>query len=197
MKNLINNKKKILVLILIFIVILFTFYKIAQSRDLKVQEDLIFFKLLGNGNIEEQDIEQENYRNNNFENSYQVKVFKDKKSYEKVNLLQTINLNTLVNEKVAPGTSGSFYVDLISDSDLQYELEIVNKNEKPKNFEFEIEEKEGRIEKNKIKKVRINWKWLYEINEEEDIQDTKDGETLEKFNFEIQATAIPLALDNR
>ena len=196
MKNLINNKKKILVLILIFIVILFTFYKIAQSRDLKVQEDLIFFKLLGNGNIEEKDIEQENYRNNNFENSYQVKVFKDKKSYEKVNLLQTINLNTLVNEKVAPGTSGSFYVDLISDSNLQYELEIVNKNEKPKNFEFEIEEKEGRIEKNKIKKVRINWKWLYKINEEEDIQDTKDGETLEKFNFEIQATAIPLALDN-
>lgn len=196
MKNLINNKKKILVLILIFIVILFTFYKIAQSRDLKVQEDLIFFKLLGNGNIEEKDIEQENYRNNNFENSYQVKVFKDKKSYEKVNLLQTINLNTLVNEKVAPGTSGSFYVDLISDSNLQYELEIVNKNEKPKNFEFEIEEKEGRIEKNKIKKVRINWKWLYEINEEEDIQDTKDGETLEKFNFEIQATAIPLDLDN-
>ena len=46
MKNLINNKKKILVLILIFIVILFTFYKIAKSRDLKVQEDLIFFKLL-------------------------------------------------------------------------------------------------------------------------------------------------------
>ena len=125
-----------------------------------------------------------------------MKVFKDKKSYEKVNLLQTINLNTLVNEKVAPGTSGSFYVDLISDSNLQYELEIVNKNEKPKNFEFEIEEKEGRIEKNKIKKVRINWKWLYEINEEEDIQDTKDGETLEKFNFEIQATAIPLDLDN-
>ena len=90
-----------------------------------------------------------------------VKVLKNQKTYQKLNLLQTIDLKTFVNEKIAPGSSGYFYIYLISNSDLSYEIEIISKTEKPKNFEFQIEENKGNLEKNKMKKIRIDWKWLY------------------------------------
>ena len=45
---------------------------------------------------------------------------------------------------------------------------------------------EETIEKfRETKKVEINWKWQYEKNIESDNQDTKDGENLEKYEFEI------------
>ena len=179
MKNLRNNRKNLIVLILIFIIILFFTYKIAKIRNSNFQEDFIFFKLLGGESIENtENIKQQN-------NKKLVKVLKNQKTYQKLNLFQTIDLKTFVNEKIAPGSSGYFYIYLISNSDLSYEIEIISKTEKPKNFEFQIEENKGNLEKNKMKKIRIDWKWLYEINEEEDIQDTKDGENINKYNFEI------------
>ena len=183
MKNLRNNRKKIIILILIFIIILLFTYKIAKVKNSNFQEDFLFFKLLGGRSIEN----TENIKQNNIDskNLGKIKVFKNQKTYQKVNLFQTVDLKTLVNEKIAPGSKGYFYIYLISNSDLEYEIEIISKNEKPKNFEFEIEEDKGKLEKNKIKKIRINWKWLYEINEEENIQDTKDGENIDKYNFEI------------
>ena len=44
-----------------------------------------------------------------------------------------------------------------------------------------------KLEKNKTKKIEINWEWPYEINEKENIQDTKDGKNIEKYAFEICA----------
>ena len=183
MKDLKNNRKKILVLILIFIIILCVLLKIAQAKDLNFQEDLIFFKLFGIGNIQEQENSQE--ENLNKENTYEVKVVKGKSSYKKIDLLQSIDMKTLVNEKIAPGTKGSFYVYLTSNEDMNYKMEIVDKNESPKNFKFEISEKQGKIEKNVIKKVEINWEWPYELSSKENVQDTKDGKNINEYEFEI------------
>ena len=36
-------------------------------------------------------------------------------------------------------------------------------------------------------KIIIKWEWQYYNNIQNDIQDTKDGENLEKYYFEIQA----------
>lgn len=195
MKDLRNNKKKILILILVFIIILCVLLKIAQAKDLYSQEDLIFFKLFGIGNSQVQEnskeitsnkivnIKKENKSDKN--NIYKVNVKKGENTYEKIDLLQTIDMKTLVNEKIAPGTKGNFYVYLTSNTDMDYEMEIVGKNKSPKNFKFEIGEKQGRIEKNKVKKVEVKWEWPYEIDDEENIQDTKDGKNIEEYDFEI------------
>ena len=45
MKNLKEDRRKILTLILIFSVILIFIYKIAQDKNLNSQQDIIFFKL--------------------------------------------------------------------------------------------------------------------------------------------------------
>lgn len=42
MKNLRNNREKIIILILIFIIILLILLKISVGKDFKYQEDLIF-----------------------------------------------------------------------------------------------------------------------------------------------------------
>ena len=176
MRNLKINRKKIVILILIFIIILFILFKILQSEKFNFQEDLIFFKIFGVGKIQEE---------GNEKSEYEIEVIKGKSNYKEIELLQTIDIKTLVNEKVAPGTKGSFNVFLTSNSDVDYEVEIIDKNNKPKNFKFEINEKVGKIEKDEVKKVEINWEWPYEINVEEDLQDTKDGENIDEFNFEI------------
>ena len=198
MKDLRNNRKKIIILILIFTIILCILLKISQSNNLGIQEDLIFFKLFGIGNIEESKVTTKEESNNSikegkiikniknrFENVYEIKVERGKTDYQDIDLFQTIDLKTLVNEKIAPGTKGSFYVYLSSNSKVNYQMEIIGKNISPKNFNFEISEKEGELEKNKIKKVKINWEWPYEISKEENEQDTKDGKEIEKYNFEI------------
>ena len=169
MKDLRNNRKKIIILILIFTIILCILLKISQSNNLGIQEDLIFFKLFGIGNIEESKVTTKEESNNSikegkiikniknrFENVYEIKVERGKTDYQDIDLFQTIDLKTLVNEKIAPGTKGSFYVYLSSNSEVNYQMEIIGKNISPKNFNFEISEKEGKLEKNKIKKIKIN-----------------------------------------
>ncbi len=43
----------------------------------------------------------------------------------------------------------------------------------------------GKITKHK--NIKINWEWEYEKDKTKDMQDTKDGENIKKFNFEIYA----------
>ena len=43
----------------------------------------------------------------------------------------------------------------------------------------------GSINENEVKTISINWYWKYDNNSKEDIQDTKDGREIQKYNFEI------------
>lgn len=173
-----KSRKKIIFLILIFIIILSILMKILQNRNLIFQEDLIFFKLFDVGNF------QKNLEEGK-EKIYKIEINKGKVNYQKINLSQTVDKKTLVNERIAPGTRGSFFVDLISNVNTNYEIKIVNKNLKPKNFDFDIEEKAGELQENKIKRIIINWEWPYEISESQNMQDTLDGQNIEEYNFEI------------
>ena len=79
-------------------------------------------------------------------------------------------------------------------------MKIESKNDKPKNLNFKIEGKDkkynsleemenelqGQITKNKS--IIIDWEWKYENNTNENMQDTKDGENLKKYNFTIYVT---------
>lgn len=88
---------------------------------------------------------------------------------------------------------------LYSNSNLDYQLKFKSKNSKPQNLKFlvkgddkvynTLEDMEkilkGKITKNVEKKITISWKWEYESDEQQDIQDTEDGMKLKNYNFTI------------
>lgn len=182
MKNLKKDRKKIVILIIIFSLILIFMYNLAKNRDVetRIQDDFIFFKLFNSASS----INNHEKTNNNF-NRYNMEVTKEKANYQEINLWQTIDMKSLVKEKVAPGTKGNFSINLTSNIDTEYEIKIVAKNEKPKNLIFEIKEPQGKIRATKSKNIPISWEWKYQINETQDIQDTKDGEKIKDYKFEI------------
>ena len=101
-------------------------------------------------------------------------------------MLQTIDSKTLVHEKVAPGTKGEFYIILTSNSTLKYKIDMRAKNQKPQNLKFSIlENQEGIIKKGERKKIKATWEWQYETSKIQNKQDTKDGENIKKYEFEI------------
>ena len=177
-----NNKKKILIFILVFGIILLIMYFTLQSKKFFFKEDLIFFKFLNNGNLENNQKETEKIEK---QNQYYIEVKKHKRGYKNIDFFQTIDTNTLVNQKIAPGTKGDFSVFLTSNTNLEYELKIISENKKPKNFVFYIEEDKGKLVANETKEVKICWEWLYETSIEDNIQDTKDGINIERYEFEI------------
>lgn len=123
-------KKKKTKIILIIILILFLILWMFKEKKINVQDDFIFFKLLGQGKATSQ-VTKENIENSkqisNIENNSKVNV--DIKKYifdvsykntklESVNLKETIDSKTLVKEKIAPGTKGNFKIVIISNENL-------------------------------------------------------------------------------
>lgn len=170
------KKRNIIILIILFSIILVFLYQVNQSKRNYYQEDLIFFQILNSS-----------YSRKNSENvkEYNINLNKKETKYKKINLIHTIDEKTLINRKIAPGTQGKFNIILSSSKKLKYEIKIIDKNSKPQNLVFIINNPNGIIYEGERKKVEINWKWQYEKNIESDNQDTKDGENLEKYEFEI------------
>lgn len=128
---------------------------------------------------------------------------------QSVDLLSTYNNETLIDNKVAPGTSGSF--DIIIDATgsevgVDYKVKFLNETEKPQNLIFIYNDNEyatiqelqedlsGTInadEDNKTRTITINWKWQYETGENEneinqnDIIDTQNAKDFENYTFDI------------
>ena len=116
-----------------------------------------------------------------------------------INLLDTVDNKTLVYEKIAPGTSGGFDIVLKSNQQINYKIEFESKNAKPLNLQFytsdnlqryntleELEENlEGSISKNEEKTIHIFWEWVYETDEDSNVQDTKDAKYIKEYNFLI------------
>ena len=131
---------------------------------------------------------------------------------QNVNLLSTYDNETLINNKVAPGTSGSFniIVDATgSDVGIDYAIQFLNESEKPQNLIFTYDDKQyttiqdleedlsGTInanDENKSRTITINWEWQYETGEDEneinqnDIIDTNNAKQLENYTFDIYVT---------
>ena len=204
MKKQTLKKALIIISILILCIILF-----KDKPKGYIQEDIIFFKNFYLGKSKEknniaidnftynlEEVSNNKYKEYIFNVSYKNTDFRD------INLSETINKETLVNEKIAPGTSGKFGILLETNQKVKYQVKFESKNDKPQNLIFEIEGKDrkynsledmeqdlqGEIEKDK--KITINWKWQYEENAEQNIQDTKDGEKLLVYNFTIYTVCI-------
>ncbi len=187
------RKRTIFIILLIIIILIFLWLNNKKQNN-ETQDDLIFFKLFSTGQQNTKNaIEKGEQAVYNFNVSYKNIDFKN------ISLSDTINKNTLIREKIAPGTKGSFEILLETNEKINYEIKFESKNEKPKNLNFQIEGQDreyksledmennlmGEISKNK--KIIINWKWDYERNNTQDLQDTKDGENIKNYQFTIYA----------
>lgn len=123
---------------------------------------------------------------------------------DNINLASTYDSSTLVNGKIAPGTSGNFKVIVDTtgtETGLNYEVKFDSiTGSKPSNLVFtynnsvytSLEELSEGIKgnipanaENKILSLEIGWAWAYETSAEGDIQDTLDGQNISNYNFDV------------
>lgn len=200
-----KSKKKIifkLILILILIILFIIIFFSKNSMNIDKFDDFLFIKIFSNGISQTNNIE-----NNKNEKIYNFKISYKNLNFKSLNLVDTIDKNTLIYEKIAPGTSGSFDILLYSNQNLKYRIEFHSINDKPKNLKFmalknnqileetnTLEELSrrlvGYINKDENINITIKWYWNYEDKKNEevtDIQDTKDSEKIKKYQFDVYA----------
>jgi uncharacterized membrane protein len=180
------KNKKIIFIVLIVIVIILTC--LFLKNDILNQKYEIL--LLGSKNETEE----------NSDNQYEVNI-KNPKNIT-INLFNTLTSEMNLDDKVAPGSGGEFFI-VINGYDMQedvnYCVQFISKNQKPQNLVFKIKGEDetfdcvedigkrlsGILEKNSKKIIPIYWEWKYETGEEENIQDTQDGKNIKEYNFEV------------
>lgn len=201
-----------LILILILIILIIKIFFLKGISNIQKIDDFLFLKLFSNGiSISKNSQKGEDYLIGTEDSKYQ-KVYKFKIDYKNmyfksIDLAGTIDRNTLLYEKIAPGTSGSFNILLDSNQNLKYRIEFDSLNQKPHNLNFRaskngeilaetntLEELSGKltgyIKQDEKINITINWYWKFE-NEEDiektDIQDTKDSENIKTYQFNVYA----------
>ena len=129
-----------------------------------------------------------------------------------IKLLDTYDESTLINGKIAPGTSGSF--DLVIDATesevgVKYSVDFKNETNKPTNLKFkyqdrvfnQIEEFEDLFtgvidadDTNKTRTLTVKWEWAYETGDTSeaiitnDKIDTSDGLNALDYSFDVVVT---------
>ena len=190
-----NKKLIIFIILLVIMIILFILANKSYISNF-FQDDFIFFKIFHNSDENNQIKTNSKYFGNN---NYIFDVRYENLQIKNVNLGNTINQKTLVKEKVAPGTQGYFNIIFKANRNSKYNIEFVSKNTKPQNLVFYLENSEskyssleelekllvGNIKSSTQKLIKINWIWEYSLNNMNDIVDTKDGQSLNKYNFDI------------
>lgn len=136
---------------------------------------------------------------------YDFEVQFDKTSFiSDIDLLANFSGDGKTKNKAAPGVSGSFMIQLSTKKsavDMNYKIEFQDiLNQKPQNMVFKIRGKneeyhnlqdlqnelKGRIDKNSIRQIIIDWFWPYESGNDE--KDTNDGINLALYKFNILVT---------
>ena len=141
--------------------------------------------------------------------SWDFKVNGQKEQVEKINLNSTMNNESLIGNKIAPGTEGSFNIVIDAtgtDVGINYNIEFSEESNKPTNLKFTYDEKEynsieeltdnlsGVInanDENKERTLNIKWKWDYETGEtpeeiaSNDEIDTREAANLADYTFNV------------
>ncbi len=191
-----RKKELILLIIVVLILIIFLFPKNKNPNN-QFQEDLLFFKLFSSNQESKQPTRLSKKTKNTNQVIYDFQVSYKNIDFKNINLNETIKQDTLIQEKIAPGTQGEFEILLQSNTKMNYQIKFKSTNEKPKNLNFRIkgkdrkynqledmeQELQGEITKNK--KFTIEWKWDYEENDIQNFQDTEDGQKIKQYNFTI------------
>lgn len=148
--------------------------------------------------------------------TWNFRVNGQKEQVQSIHLASTCDNETLVDHKIAPGTSGSFNIMVDgtgSDVGIRYNISFSNESNKPNNLKFEYENVEydsiqelqdnlsGVInanDENKTRTLTIKWKWNYETGNNEteianhDVMDTKDAQDIENYTFHVSVTGKQL-----
>lgn len=142
--------------------------------------------------------------------AFQIK--KDGETTKNIDLGSTVNRDTLVNGKIAPGTSGVISIVLDasgSEVDLDYTVKFNNEQNKPDNLYFtcagnqysnlsDIDTIQGTMEYDAVQKTReivVLWNWGYETGATKDVKaandiiDTKNASEITKYTFDVVVTA--------
>lgn len=141
--------------------------------------------------------------------TWSFKVNGQQEQVQTINLASTCNEETLLDNKIAPGTSGSFNIIIDgtdSDVGIDYKIKFLNESGKPNNLKFKYQNTEfnsinelqenlsGRInanDENKIRTLNIEWEWKYETGDnEQDIAnndkiDTEDAKDISQYTFNV------------
>jgi len=144
--------------------------------------------------------------------TWSFKVNGQKEQVQEIKLVSTYNSETLVNNKIAPGTSGSFniIVDATgSEVGIKYNIKFAEESNKPQNLKFVYGGKEydsikqlgdelsGTIaanEEDKTRTINVQWKWDYETGSSaeqinaNDIIDTNDAISIANYTFQVIVT---------
>ena len=144
--------------------------------------------------------------------TWSFKVNGQKEQVQEIKLVSTYNSETLVNNKIAPGTRGSFniIVDATgSEVGIKYNIKFAEESNKPQNLKFVYGGKEydsikqlgdelsGTIaanEEDKTRTINVQWKWNYETGSSaeqinaNDIIDTNDAISIANYTFQVIVT---------
>lgn len=133
-----NNKiiKKVIVIIVVLIIICIIFRKPIEKN---IKEDIIFFKIWNINNKKISDwIGDEIQEKENFQCVFNVEE-QNKIEFKHLNLGKIVDNKTLVKDKIAPGTKGSFEIIINSYIDCLYQIKFKSLNKKPQNLTFQRE----------------------------------------------------------
>lgn len=135
----------------------------------------------------------------------------DTEAIQNVSLVNTVESDSLVNGKIAPGTSGAFYINIdATDSEVgvDYKVQFANEKNKPTNIVFSyggqkytsLSEMADAIKgtitvdsTSKTRRIQIMWCWEYETGTGEEITtndniDTQEGISCLDYTFDIIVT---------
>lgn len=141
------------------------------------------------------------------------KVNDNESQLQSINLASTVNNETLINNKIAPGTSGDFQIKIDatgSDVGINYKVNFVNEKNKPQNLVFTYDDEKyenvtdiaekltGIIDANaeeKEKIINIHWEWPYETGTDDEITnndkiDTENGKNITQYTFDVLVEGV-------
>lgn len=137
-------------------------------------------------------------------------VGKNSEEIKNITLSNTVEKDTLINGKIAPGTSGEFFINIDgtgSEVGIDYEVKFSNETNKPTNIIFsyggkeykslsEITDIKGKIGVDtevKTRKIQILWRWEYQTGSDNEITkndeiDTQEGIANLDYSFDVIVT---------
>lgn len=143
---------------------------------------------------------------------WRFKVNENEEKMQTISLNSTIYNFTLANGRIAPGTAGSFEINIDGSGAgvaIFYTVNFQNETEKPKNLKFKYDGKEfesiellnhwivGTIHGDTDAQQRsfiIEWEWPYETGNtpeeiaENDVRDTIDAKNISDYRFDVVVT---------
>lgn len=148
--------------------------------------------------------------------TWSFKINEQKEQVQTIYLKSTCDNETLINHKIAPGTSGSFNIRIDgtdADVGINYTITFANESAKPTNLKFIYDNREynsiselgiilsGVIyakDEEKIKTFTIHWQWPYETgsNQSEimdhDKIDTQNAQNIATYTFNVIVSGTQL-----